>query len=161
MIVVDIEECIEHSKEKLIVFEELKRRAIFKNDAKRHFLKFRFDGCMVVQQPAADFLLVCKSTKDKIIIELKGKNVEQAVKQIESTIEILKETGFECRRIAGLIVCSQVPHGTHSQVLKNSFAKKYNALLTIVTKEREFAFEDFHPPIKAAKKRRRKVTSTA
>lgn len=108
--------------------------------------KVTYDNCVVCNQLAADLLLLRRSTGDVLIVELKGGNVEHAIKQVTSTHVFVssrenQETFGKGDRGA-LIMCSQYPHGTHAQVLRSKFLARYGIVIHVNTRKREFTFDD-------------------
>ena len=115
------------------------------NEKREQFRKVRFDNCIVAQETAADFLLIRPSTEDILIVELKGGNVEHAIRQLEQTFFFI--SNFENRRFFGmgkigaLVVCTQYPHGSHAQVLQNRFFQRHGVIVYVKTKAREYEFD--------------------
>ena len=127
--------CIKATRVPKIKFKESGKRAVFLNAGKEQFAKIRADGCVIKSGKSADFLLAKKDYCD-IIIELKGKDVETGVKQVERTYEFWKANGlFASKRHAALIVSAGSPprFNTTVQGVRDRFREKYNAPLHVVT----------------------------
>src|SRR5688572_5679216 len=130
-------ECEEVTRVKRVKVEEIGRKATFINDNKAVYRKTQMDGCVVVNAMSADWV-VSRNQVGDVLIELKGRNVEHAVKQIRATAEFLTEGGFREGQIAGLIVCSQFPKASTSvQRAQAEFAKNFKGPLHVVTKNYE------------------------
>lgn len=134
--------CIFRDDSGRIKVEELKRKAVFKNAARVEFIKVQVDGCAIKGRKAADWL-VERDGVGQIIVELKGKNVEQGVKQVLETADFWKKNKLRQGKLAGLIVCSQYPQvDTAVQKAKQSFATRHKAQLHVVCGNREYVFEN-------------------
>ncbi|KIE18742.1 hypothetical protein SE23_20525 [Vibrio sinaloensis] len=73
-----------------------------------------------------------------IYVELKGKNFERAVEQLEVTATTLKKRHMKCKDKLGVIVCSRIQHprfSTLSQKLKVKMKRDHKVSLTITTKQ--------------------------
>jgi hypothetical protein len=145
--------CSKQTNYKRIVFEERGRKATFNNENQNVFVKTQVDGCLMVQQLSADWVL-SKPNVGHVIIELKGKDVDHAVKQINATANHLKTHCRElckkkCKKcwidtqfFAGLVVANQYPRITTSiQRMKDHFAKVYKAPLHVVNMNADYQFE--------------------
>ncbi len=77
--------CIIDTQNKIIVLEENKRRFIAQNDNQNTITVYCIDGCLIKNELACDFGL--KSDTLFCFIELKGKNIIHAFKQLNATIE--------------------------------------------------------------------------
>lgn len=81
---------------------------IIVNESQSRYEVYQVDGCIVRGQPAADWYLLCGGGRG-VIVELKGRDVEHAVAQIEATIPILKHCGLVQGPLAAVIVGQQYP----------------------------------------------------
>jgi hypothetical protein len=98
--------------------------------------KIRIDDCVPIQGPACDYLVVASDGREHFV-ELKGKNVEHAIKQLESTIPQLSLHIQSKKEIWCFIVCSESPISTKTQKFKEQFKKKFKATLKVKTGECE------------------------
>lgn len=78
--------CIEVKTDRKIKCEDGKRFAIFENKNGRSFNKIRVDGCAVTNGLRADWVMELGSSA--VILELKGRDVEHAAKQIHATAKL-------------------------------------------------------------------------
>lgn len=138
----NIEACRVKSNVSRITLAERGRKTTFVNPSKDEYIKTRYDGCVVTNELAADYV-VSKSGIGCVIVELKGRNVEHAVKQIEATASFWMRERLCCGQLAALIIAKHYPRSSPSVLkAKGIFYKKYKAHLHIVTKnEDEFKFE--------------------
>ncbi|MBB5208362.1 hypothetical protein [Chiayiivirga flava] len=123
--------------------EEGARSAIFLNAAREKYVKTKVDGCLLNNVLAADFV-VTQSGKGSVIVELKGTDVERAVKQVAATIEFFQkcEAAKQKQKMAGLVVCSRYPRfDTKLQRLSSEFTRKYKVPLHVVSKNDEFEMD--------------------
>jgi len=134
-------ECAMPSRDKEIVCQENRCKITFVNKTRRKVIKYGIDGCprlrALLQDPQCklcDFLLVVESRGEEHYIELKGKNVKQALNQLESTIRQLRsvssKSSFFC-----WIIATESPRATSKfQNLKLKFERQFhNATLKVRT----------------------------
>lgn len=133
-------ECCENTDVSRIKFEERRSKAIFVNPERSKFVRIRIDGCAIPKGKAADWVL-CKPGVGDIIIELKGRSVEHAVKQVSATVQEWAAKGWCCGKIGALIVTTQVPKATISQKVQLEFRRSYGCPIHIVSHNQEFTFE--------------------
>ena len=127
-------ECQDITNDPLIKVEQLGRKAVIVNSSRSKHVRTRFDGCVVVGNLASDFIVTRKDLGD-VIIELKGKDVEHATKQVEATAEYWRSNGHSTGVIAALIVATQYPKAnTETRKAQERFAKTYKKPLHVVTK---------------------------
>jgi len=139
---VSVEKCTSKTKAQKIKFEEKRRRATFLNPEKKEYTRTRFDGCVVKDAVAADWVLSKKNVGD-VILELKGRNVEHAFKQVLSTARYWATHDLSSGRLSALIVCRQFPNAsTKVQRAKASFNKSFKGPLHIVSHNSDFVFEN-------------------
>jgi 2C-methyl-D-erythritol 2,4-cyclodiphosphate synthase len=95
----------------------------------------------MVQSSVASDYVVSQSKSGDVVVELKGTDVDHAVKQVEATMQLWESQGYRCGKIAGLVVCTQYPRiDTRIQRMKAHMAKKYGAPLHVQTRNREYDF---------------------
>jgi hypothetical protein len=139
MIVKD--KCKEYTTVSRVQVSERCRKATFLNPDNFQYLKVRVDNCIVENATAADWLISKEGIGD-VIVELKGRNVEHAVKQINATAELWTGEGLRTGKLAALIVATQYPSAnTAIQKAQQAFSKKYNGPLHVVTRNAEYCFE--------------------
>ena len=101
----------------------------------------RADGCMYVNKTSCDFVGSCTEAGD-VFIELKGCDVDQGLKQIETTLKDWRAKGWLGRLRAGLIVCTRYPRqDSKIQRARNKFARDFGAPLHVVRHGQSFRFE--------------------
>lgn len=135
-------DCREITNVSKIKVEENQRKAVFLNDPRENYFRTKVDGCLVVHTLASDWV-VSKPTVGDVVVELKGKDVNHAIKQIVSTLSYWKKEGLSNGKLAGLIVCTQYPKiSTTVQKAQELIAKDYKAPLHVVTKNYEYKLEN-------------------
>ncbi len=83
-------EKINYRKRKHIVLEENKCKYIGINKSLKEFYTYKVDGDLIpsnTKLERCDFLLICTSDNKTYFIELKGKDISKAFKQIIATLE--------------------------------------------------------------------------
>lgn len=131
-----------HSKIKV---EENGKKAVFCNESRRAIAKVQFDGCVRKNAEACDYIVIDESI-GYVLVELKGKDVEKALAQINSSVDFIQKNKVLSGKFGALIVCSGVKRSpaftTLHQRLKSEFAKKYKAPIFIVNGEYEYSIEN-------------------
>lgn len=131
--------CEEHRRDAKIVLQENKSKISFLNPDKETILIIKVDGCVVSDNKTlrCDYALV-PSDKVEIYVELKGNDILHAVKQIESTIELLSEDSQKTKKLC-FVVSTRVPKQTTSiQQLQTRFRRKFNASFRIKNIQDEY-----------------------
>lgn len=117
------------------------KKAIFLNPERKPVVKTRVDGCLCVNVTACDWL-VRSEDNETVLVELKGTDVDHAIKQIEETFQFLKTSERLGTKSGALIVCSRpFRHPSFTTKLQRARARlsaTYRAPLHIVTGDREF-----------------------
>ncbi|WP_146140343.1 hypothetical protein [Alsobacter soli] len=133
--------CTSFSDNTRIKVEECGRKAVILNSERKQYIIVRYDGCVIKNQKAADYI-IRNNNVGNLIVELKGKNVEHAVDQVIATADKIKNANNEEILLGALIVCTQFPRiNTKIQKAKDTMRKRFNAPLHVVTKNYEFFFE--------------------
>lgn len=121
--------------------EEGGKKATFINESRETLHRTRVDGCLLVNEVGADFV-VSKVGVGDVIVELKGKDVEHAAEQIIATAEFMGNCEELRGPLAGLVICAQYPRiDTRLQRLATQFAKRFKGPIHVVSKSGEFVFE--------------------
>lgn len=133
-----IPECEEHRSDTKIVLQENKSKITFLNPNKDEILKIKVDGCVISDNETlrCDYALI-PSDAVEIYVELKGSDIAQAVKQIESTIKLLSENPQKIKKLC-FVVSTRVPQTTSIQQLQSQFKKKFNASFRIKNIQDEY-----------------------
>ncbi len=95
----------------------------------------QIDGCVIKgnQQMRCDRLVIVPH-QELIFIELKGKKIEQAFKQIVATLTYIRQacSSTQNHHIIGIIACTRCPlASTDIQNLKAKFRNQYHGKLLI------------------------------
>lgn len=99
------------------------------NPNKSNIRLVQVDDCAIKEGLRCDYLVILPD-KQELYIELKGRDVEHAVKQIESSIQ--KLTVDKLAKKFGFISSTRCPiNSAQIQILKKKFKDKYNAKLII------------------------------
>jgi hypothetical protein len=116
----------------------------FDNKTKEEYVKIKIDGGVIKnsEDKKADYLLQ-KTNCGQIIIELKGKNLETAAKQIASTFNFLKNKTKYDNKTAILIVAKKSPKIGFAQASKIIKKECKLILPPVKTTGSVIKFEDF------------------
>jgi hypothetical protein len=113
------------------------RKAVFKNENRASHTVIEVDGCVVKNALCSDYV-VRRSDIGDLIVELKGKDVDHAVKQVEATAQLWRQNGYAKAGMAALVVATQYPKAnTAVRRAQQLFAKTYRGPLHVVTKNFE------------------------
>lgn len=127
--------CTETLTDSKVLVEENGKKAVFLNTSRKKFLRVQIDGCLIRNATACDWLVVM-AKNGAVLVELKGKDVEHALIQLEATMKHIVGTNKYPSRIAALVVCSGVPKhpsfDTKLQRSKNRFSTRFKAPLHVV-----------------------------
>lgn len=134
--------CIEETCDSHVsVSDKKSTSAAFANPKRQKFRKMRFDGCVVKNQTACDWI-VEKTSVGRIAVELKGAHVAHAALQVECGLRFLKAEGLDDLRMAGLVIASRYPRiDTQVQRAKDRLMKQFHARLHVLTDGRDLRFE--------------------
>ncbi|NEQ99429.1 MAG: hypothetical protein F6K30_22450 [Cyanothece sp. SIO2G6] len=127
-----IPECEETRQDKRIVLQEKKSKITFLNPKNVKILVIQVDGCVIDDNQTArcDYALVPKKELE-IYVELKGRDISHAVRQLESTIRLLSENPQSVKKLC-FIVSSRVPKQTTTiQKIQSRFKKQFNAAFRV------------------------------
>ena len=103
------------------------KKFIFNNVSGKTICRVRVDNCLIVDQniKKCDFLFHIEEDGRYYLVELKGVDVDTAIKQIESTFDIVnRQIKASAHSYTGIIVSSAVPQAAH-QKFKNLQDKLY------------------------------------
>ena len=99
------------------------------NPKKLKIRVIQVDDCVIKQGVRCDYLIILPDNLE-IYVELKGKDVEHAVQQIESSIKQLTEN-LSAEKLC-FVASTRCPiNSPQIQKLKKNFKRSYNAKLTI------------------------------
>ena len=127
--------CNSLTANKIVTVSEKGRKFTIQNSSSLEINKVKVDGCYITSGNKCDYLfeIINKNIIQVFYVELKGKDIEHAIKQLTATVAhcklIHKEIKKEC-----YIVASRVPKSsTSTQNLKKEFKKKHKIQLFIDT----------------------------
>lgn len=129
-------ECGIDVKDKIIVFEENRSKLVLLNPLQIKVRKIIVDGCEITVGIRCDYLCLAKDIEH--YIELKGQDLDHALKQIERTISLLSTDKKKQLKIS-FIICTRSPATSASiQNLQTSFRRNYNSYLIIKSSPHEY-----------------------
>lgn len=136
------DKCVEETNGSNITVKERGRRANFRNPDRHSFLKIQVDGCLLNEKYKKADWIVTKVGIGSIIIELKGKNLDQACQQLKETLDHPRCKPWLEARKAMLIVCSRYPSIDTTVQRLQLKARKQGVRLNVVCDQGNFIFED-------------------
>lgn len=147
-------ECVELVSDSRVKVKENGRSAVILNLCRQHeYRRIKVDGCCVTTETEHRADWVIERGDHATIIELKGRGIEHAAKQILATAGMWKQSEAHVKRLCGLIVANQYPRAsTTIQLQQQTFARRHGGPLHVVTSNLEYTFEhlfSFRGPLKA------------
>ena len=135
--------CFTTSKEKNIIrLTGSNRRSFVRlvNGQKTELVIIHYDGCCLTGSPAADYVVECSKTSRALIVELKGRHVDHALRQILATIE--REYHGLNYELAALVKASKVPAASsdNQRLLKN--LSRFGIRAKVSSSVSDFYFDD-------------------
>lgn len=131
-----------------VVCEEKKKRYNLVNDEGYIVALYHVDGGMIFGEPdvkKCDFLYFVYDTEKPtaIFVELKGKDINEAVRQIKKTVDRYGATLQ--RRVCARIVCNAVPRLYNDPSISNlrkEIMRRYNGTLKIFEKSKDEKYSE-------------------
>lgn len=121
------------------------RWAVFLNPGRSAIRKIRVDGCLVTKTIAADWV-VSKTDSLDVVVELKGRDVGHAIRQIMATLRFWsKHAGCgQNDHLAALIVCTQQHPRDNTKIerARRQIAQEHRAPLHVKSRNLEYTFDD-------------------
>lgn len=123
-------ECSDLVSHKIIKISERESSTLYiNNNNQKSAYIVRYDGCSIKNKKGADFIIVNEDASSFCVIELKGRNVEEAYTQIKQTLINLSTNQIKIKK-SGVIVNKVWPKASTSlQKLQQDLAKNLNARL--------------------------------
>lgn len=117
---------VDHS---ILKFSEKRSSLQVNNKNKRTVLRHQVDGCLIKVGKKCDWLLVDKLTGVEIYVELKGSDVDVAVKQLCTTVDAIGQPG---KKKFGYVVCTRSPNASPIiQKLQKAVMKSHSLNLRV------------------------------
>lgn len=116
--------------DKRIVSKDIKTktRHISINEKLYNVRQYQLDGVIIKNEKTCDYLILNDDTKKAFFIELKGRNITEAIPQFEGAIAKLKSEIYDYSLFFRIIASKSKTHEIRdSKVLK--FKKKYKELV--------------------------------
>lgn len=119
--------CTKTRRDKVIVVSQKGRRAEFVNPDEAQYAVTEIDGCLISNETCCDYL-VRKLGFASVLVELKGRHVDHACRQLFATIEKPSVRALLEEKKGFLIVCSKYPRiDTFVIKAKREAARRYRA----------------------------------
>lgn len=100
--------CVTDNSDSNITLKENGRRLNIINEGNISYLVVKVDGCLITDGIRADWIIT-KIGTGSIILELKGRNIDQALKQLFATLAHDNCRDWIESKRSLIIVCSRVP----------------------------------------------------
>jgi hypothetical protein len=124
------------------------RTVVFLNLERQPARRIRMDGCLAPEgAKAADYVLSLRAVID-VIVELKGKNVDHAVMQIDASLDFWSRHSEHVsgQTISAFIVCKEYPRADRKFKRCQENLRKRGGILKLTARNgEERPFSDFVP----------------
>ena len=122
-------ECIQKVRSRLIVFEEKRSKLTIVNNKGITATRVKVDGCEINEGIRCDYLLIADNVEH--FIELKGQDIEHAIKQIQRTIRLLSSDSRSSSKVS-FVVCTRSPMTSATiQNYRVNFLREFNSQLHV------------------------------
>ena len=133
--------CLTEVDHTIIKFTEKRSSFQVNNKNKRAVVRHKVDGCLITVGKKCDWLLVDKLTGNEIYIELKGSDVDVALKQLCASVDVLGQKGT---KKFGYIVCTRSPISSPAiQKMQKAVMKSHYLNLRVRTVSHTEEIEQF------------------
>ncbi len=140
--------CEDNRNDSRIVLQENKSKILFLNPKKEDIVVVHVDGCAIDDPETlrCDYALIpCDDVE--IYVELKGSDVQHAVKQLESTLKLISDDYRQTKKLC-FIVSTRVPkQTTNIQKIQSNFKKKFNADFRVKNIQDEYDLSLIQPNV--------------
>jgi hypothetical protein len=131
-----LNQCTQRINYSEIKLEEYGRIFILLNPERQEVLCVKIDQCLIRDGIRADWCIMVPN-QPPVIIELKGRDIIHACRQIEITIETLINHYKFHQRFCAIIVCSQFPKVlTKFQIYQQRFTRRWGGRLRAISRRR-------------------------
>jgi len=103
----------------------------FLNKKQSYIRKIAIDGCVLEQETSCDFLMIPIDIDVEYLIELKGHNIEQALKQLKATIEKVSKDKKKQYKLCFIITTRSPITSAEIQNYQKQFKRQYNSKLIV------------------------------
>ncbi len=123
--------CETVTRDPRIVLEERNSKIVFRNEQRQSVRKIHIDGCRIKDNGLrCDYLLIVVSGTE-YYVELKGGDVDHAVRQLERTIQMVSQDRRALLKHC-FVISTRCPIQTPKiQQLQLKFKREYNSTLKI------------------------------
>jgi hypothetical protein len=123
------QECTENTSNKIIVFQENRSKLTILNKSQIETSKVTIDGCEITNGLRCDYMLLGEGIE--YFIELKGQDIQHAIKQLITTINKLSADSKNMTKTS-FVICTRSPISSASiQNLQVKFKKNFSSKLII------------------------------
>ena len=136
--------CEEILTDVCITCKEKKRKlpkVVFQNPARRQVSRITVDGCAITKGPRCDYMVVARGDTEieEIYVELKGSDIDHAIRQLEATIGKLSHGKARLRKMC-YIASKCCPQPISIKPHKDRFRHNFNAKLVVKSNLIEHTF---------------------
>lgn len=125
------EKCSVSTNQKILTLKEKRSKFVVNNPDERTLVKIQVDGCLIDDERSrCDFIVEVEESK-AMYVELKGCELDKAIKQLSHTIELTRPK-FSHHQKSAYVVTTRVPK-QDNRMLKHrkDFDKKYQTKIMV------------------------------
>lgn len=136
--------CVKIQNGSVVKIKDFSQEAKFKNDLKQDYKIISVDGCVIKTGLRSDFVVEFPSGRP-VIVELKGSNVEHALKQVNATADRGLADAWLAKPVGALIVASRLRPAALTIVQRSSrkYQLTFGGALKVSTSPKEWSHRDF------------------
>jgi hypothetical protein len=125
-------ECEKSTKNPVIRLKENRSEIIFKNPERLEVCIVTVDNCAIQEGIRCDYALTVDNLKEEFYIELKGRDIEHALDQLEATIQIISSDPQKYPKTC-FVISTRCPPRANTKIANRQqiMKKKYNAALIV------------------------------
>jgi hypothetical protein len=114
-----------------ISLSENQSKLVFSNPRRLEVCILQVDECAIQEGLRCDYALSVENLEEEFYIELKGRDVQHAFKQIESTIQSISSDTQQQPKICFVISTRCPISSPEIQIIRKKMKKKFNAELVV------------------------------
>ncbi len=127
--------CNENTRNRIVSVKERGKKFQIINESSSLVNKVTVDGCYIKEGLKCDYLfeIIQKEAVEKVFyVELKGKDVEHGIKQLEATINHCRSEHQNSEKKCYIVASRYPKSSTSSQKLKSKFRRRNNGILLFI-----------------------------
>ena len=128
----DYLQCTTNSRQKILTLKEKRSKFVLNNPNEVSLGIIKVDGCLVNgMHPRCDYIVEVLDERHAYYVELKGCELDKAIKQLSATLE-LTQARFKHHQKTACVVTTRVPKQDNRMLkIRKDLQAKYHTQLTV------------------------------